>query len=346
MKNRVMDIPQSVLQILRHNEESARKFNEIQNSILSILNFQDFFENLLNMISKTFHVPNVWISVIEESSIYNQIKSIYDSGLLKSKTGFISCDDFRSITGNSLNSILANRKIYKFKPLYPSENSDELRDIGSIAVTPITMDGEIVGSLNQGDIDIHRFNPSIDTEYLDRLGVTISICLSNVTAHEQLKFMAFHDPLTGLLNRRIMEKILEREFQRSRRYLTDLSVIFFDLDDFKSINDTFGHDLGDAALVHAADTLLKMKRRTDSVSRFAGDEFVAVLPSTNLHNSLQYITRVKEYLHKNPVITNNEKFNIQISAGAASALEKDITSPDKLLKKADQRLYDVKNKKS
>ena len=332
------------MQILRQNDEYARKFSEIENSILSILNFKDFFRNLLTTIGTTFHVPHVWISIIEESSIYRHVRSMQDSDLLKSRTGFISSDNFRAITDSFVSkSILANRKIHRFKQLYPS---GARFDIGSIAVTPITMDGEMVGSLNQGDMNIHRFTPGIDTELLDRLGVKISLCLSNVTAHEQLKYMAFHDPLTGLLNRRIMEKILKREFQRSKRYLTDLSVVFFDLDDFKSINDTFGHDQGDAALVHTADTFLKMRRSTDSVSRFAGDEFVVILPSTNLDNSKQYILRVQDYLKKHPVITDNEQFYIKLSAGTASTLEEEINSSDDLLKKADQRLYDAKNKKS
>ncbi len=339
-----MKLPQSILKILRQNEESARKFNEIENSILSILNFRDFFENLLTMIGDTFHVPYVWISVIEESSISAQIKAIQDSELLKSRTGFISRKDFIAITGGALHSILSNRKMYRFKPLHPSENSDNIMDIGSIAVTPITMDGEIVGSLNQGDMNIYRFNPDIDTEYLDRLGIKISLCLSNVTAHEQLKYLAFHDPLTGLLNRRVMEKILQREFIRSKRYLTDLSVIFLDLDNFKSINDSFGHDKGDEALVLTAKALIKMKRSSDTVSRFAGDEFVVILPSTNINNSQQYINRVKDYMKNNPVITEKGNFHVALSAGTASALEENIDSWDNLIKKADNRLYKMKHK--
>ena len=336
-----MNIPDAILQILEENQRSSQKFNKIENSILSILNFKDFFENLLTMIGKIFHVPHVWISIIEESSLAKQVKAINDSELLKSRTGFISAEKFRAITGGKLNSILANNKMDRFSPLNPS---DAELHVGSIAVTPITMDGEIVGSLNQGDMNIHRFKPEIDTEFLDRLGLKISICLSNVTAHEQLKYLAFHDSLTGILNRRIMEKILEREFQRSKRYLADLSVIFLDLDAFKSINDTFGHDQGDTALVHTASALLKMKRNTDSVARFAGDEFVVILPSTGLQNSEQYVNRVKSYLKQNPVMTGKNKFYITLSYGIASALEKNINSSAELLKRADLRLYQAKNK--
>ena len=71
-----------------------------------------------------------------------------------------------------------------------------------------------------------------------------------------------------------------------------------------------------------------------------------ILPSTDLENSKQYILRVKNYLNKHPVITDNEQFHIKLSAGTASALEEEINSSDDLLKKADQRLYDAKNKKS
>ncbi len=336
-----MNIPESILQILEENQRSSQKFNKIENSILSILNFKDFFENLLTMIGKIFHVPYVWISIIEESCLAQQVQAIHNSELLKSKTGFIPLEKFRKITAGRINSILDNRKIHRFKPLNPSDAGFQ---IGSIAITPITIDGEIVGSLNQGDINIHRFKPGIDTEFLDRLGLKISICLSNVTAHEQLKYLAFHDSLTGLLNRRIMEKILEREFQRSIRYLTNLSVIFLDLDDFKSINDKFGHDQGDTALIHVANTLLRMKRNTDSVARFAGDEFVVILPSTKVKNAEQYVNRVKIYLRHHPVITGKNKFYIKLSAGIASAIEQNIQSSAALLKKADLKLYQAKNK--
>ena len=207
------------------------------------------------------------------------------------------------------------------------------------------MDGEIIGSLNQGDMNIYRFNPEIDTEYLDRLGIKISLCLSNVTAHEQLKYLAYHDPLTGLLNRRVMEKILQREFLRSKRYLNDLAVIFMDLDNFKSINDNFGHDIGDEALILTAKILMDMKRNSDCVSRFAGDEFVIILPSTGISNAQKYINRVENCLSVNPVITEHGTFHIKLSAGIASVFEKNITSWDKLLKEADKKLYCIKHKK-
>ncbi len=337
-----MTIPESILHRLKQNEIIAKKFNEIETSILSILNFQDFFENLLTIISTTFQTPHVWISIIEESPISQYILAMEDSELLQANTGVLSQEAFTTITGNKIKPLLANTDMRRFKPLYPAEAD---YNVGSIAVAPISLDGDLIGSLNQGDSNIYRFKPGIDTALLERLALKISICLSNVTAHEQLKFLAFHDSLTGLLNRRVMEKILEREYQRSKRYRSDLSVIFFDLDDFKSINDSFGHDQGDTALKHAAKSFKKMKRNTDSVARFAGDEFVVILPSTGSKEAEAYVQRVKMYLKTNPVKTDGNEFFIKLSAGIASALEESIDSSVKLLKTADERLLSAKKER-
>jgi diguanylate cyclase (GGDEF)-like protein len=207
------------------------------------------------------------------------------------------------------------------------------------------LDGVIVGSLNQADTTTSRFHPDMDTELLEGLALKISLCLSNVTAHERIKYMAFHDPLTGLLNRRVMEKILEREFQRSQRYRSDLAVIFLDLDKFKAINDRFGHDQGDAALIHVADALVTNKRTMDVAVRFAGDEFVVILPETDHVKARQYIDRVRHYLDRHPVMTAQNRFPVRLSSGVASALEAGISSFKELLKRADDRLYGAKKKK-
>jgi len=214
--------------------------------------------------------------------------------------------------------------------------------IGSIAIAPITLDGEIVGSFNQADQNINRFRPGIDTSLLEQLALKVSLCLSNVTAHEQLKFLAFHDPLTGLLNRGVMERILAREFMRSKRYHIDLTVLFLDLDDFKSINDNFGHDNGDAALCHTADCLTSLKRDSDIVARFAGDEFVVILPSTGKKQAENYITRVKNKLLNKPLTAEGRQFYVKLSHGLASVFEPGMDSAQILLKAADKRLYKEK----
>ncbi|MCP3941899.1 MAG: sensor domain-containing diguanylate cyclase [Desulfobacteraceae bacterium] len=338
-----MEIPPSLLTRLNDNEKIARKFNEIEISILTILNFQDFLERLLFEISDKFSIGYIWISIIEESSIAKQLHDIQNSQLLKTSTAFVPKEKFLSVTQNSLKPLLANENLEFFDALVP-----EIADynVGSIAIAPITLDGTVIGSINQADKDKTRFEPGIDTSLLEQLALKVSLCLSNVTAHEQLKFLAFHDPLTGLLNRRVMERILEREFLRAKRYKIELTLLFLDLDDFKSINDTFGHDNGDRALCHISNSLNQLKRDSDIVARFAGDEFVVIFPSTTRAQAENYINRVRKNLDSSPLSANDTSFFIKLSYGISTISEKDIDSSKALLKQADKRLYKAKQEKN
>jgi len=337
-----MTIPSTLIDRLKQNEIIARKFHEIEISILGILNFQDFIEKLLFEINSKFSVPYTWLAIIKESNITKYLHNISNSELLKTSTAFISEKQFSDITLNQLKPLLSNKNLNRFNALIPETAEYE---IASIAIAPITLDGTIVGSINQADKNINRFEPGIDTFLLEQLAIKASLCLSNVTAHEKLRFLAFHDPLTKLLNRNVMERILEREFHRSKRYHIDLVLLFLDLDDFKSINDTFGHDNGDKALRHTADCLNSLKRDSDIVARFAGDEFVVILPSTNKNQAETYIKRVKQKLAKNPIPANNTSFCIKLSHGLSSVFEKGMDSYAILLKEADKRLYMAKKNK-
>ena len=337
-----MLLPKTILERLKQNEIIARKFHEVEISILTILNFQDFIEKLLFEISSKFSVPYTWFSIIEESGISKYLQNIQNSKLLRTSTVFLSKKEFSSITQNRIKPLLANKNIDRFRALIPEASEYK---IGSIAIAPITLDGEIVGSFNQADKNISRFEPGIDTSLLEQLAVKVSLCLSNVAAHEQLKFLAFHDALTGLLNRGAMERGLEREFQRSKRYRIDLTILFLDLDDLKYINDTFGHDNGDMALCHTANCLSSLKRDSDIVARFAGDEFVIILPSTNKNQAENFIRRVKQKLANEPLSANNTTFYVKLSYGLSCVFEKGMDSAALLLKAADKRLYQAKRKK-
>ncbi len=338
-----MDILESIEQRLKLNEDTARKFHEIEISILSILNFQDLCESLLTKVSNTFNIPLVWLSIIEDNPISEYIKTIDNSNIVQSKTTFLSRKDFILITQNTLTPLLINTNMEKFDQIYPVNSS---QSITSIAIVPITLDGKIIGSLNLADSDSKRFEPGIDTSLLEQLGVKISLCFSNVTAHEKLKFLAFHDPLTGLVNRGVMDRILKRECDRAKRYSTDLSLIFFDLDNFKNINDTYGHDIGDQALIITANIFDNLRRGSDIISRYAGDEFVAILPSTKLKQAEEFVLRTKYEFSKKSVRADGKSFHIHTSHGVASFFEDNCKSSSELLKHADKKLYQAKQNKN
>ena len=333
---------EDLLETLRINEEIAQRFYEIEISILSILNFRDLFEKLLTEIREKFGVPYVWISMIDKSEVSDLLQSLESSKILKERLNVIDKNTFLNLVENETKPILISGDL---KPYYQLLPQGQMYFIRSLAIAPITLDGEIIGSLNQADLSRLRYRPGMDTRLLERLAVKVSICLSNVTAHEKLKWFAWRDPLTGLLNRRVMEKVLQREYKRAVRYKSHLTLAFLDLDDFKVVNDKYGHDRGDELLRYVADVLEELTRDSDVVSRYAGDEFVIILPGTSTNESLLLIQRLQDYFLKNPMDVDGEQIPISISFGLSSMGDVGVSNPTSLLKKADEMLYNAKKQK-
>ena len=160
----------------------------------------------------------------------------------------------------------------------------------------------------------------------------------------KLVYLSRTDDLTGLLNRRALIERLEEEVHRSRRYIADLSLIISDIDYFKEINDTFGHDAGDKVLQIISSLMKDILRQTDIIGRYGGDEFLLILPETSLKGAKEIADRihsaVQEYeLH----IGSNIPAKTTVSLGVAQFnIEKeDVTG---LIKRADNALYIAKGK--
>jgi diguanylate cyclase len=157
---------------------------------------------------------------------------------------------------------------------------------------------------------------------------------------ERMTELVREDPLTGSLNRRGLNEVLERELARADRHAGNLCLAMLDLDDFKRLNDNHGHIAGDGALVHLVTVVKETLRTLDVVGRFGGEEFVVILPDTTLDTASQAITRLQRELTKQIFMINNERLLITFSAGVASRKpSEDATS---LIKRADDALYEAK----
>jgi diguanylate cyclase len=157
---------------------------------------------------------------------------------------------------------------------------------------------------------------------------------------EQVKAMLHQDPLTGMLNRRGIDDAFRQEASRCDRHGNRLCLALIDLDNFKSINDTLGHQSGDNALIHVSNVVRNTLRPTDRLGRFGGEEFLILLPETELKESAGILARVKRELASKPLAESEFNLKVTFSGGVTERRERE--SLDQLLARADAALYQAK----
>ena len=155
---------------------------------------------------------------------------------------------------------------------------------------------------------------------------------------QQLSELANKDSLTNIFNRRKIEELCELELLRTKRYKSDLSIIFFDINSFKIINDTLGHHLGDEVLVKISNIIEKSIRSIDAIGRWGGDEFLIILPQTNLSQCKNIVSHLEKQLNE---LEFSKTIKVTCSFGIATYEENDTL--DSLLKKADESMYQEKS---
>lgn len=161
-------------------------------------------------------------------------------------------------------------------------------------------------------------------------------------ARIQMEALAMHDGLTGLLNRRAIEEYAEAEFNMAGRKKQAMSVILLDIDHFKNVNDQFGHKFGDVVLRQVAQTLKEDLRNYDRVGRWGGEEFLLILPGTELKDAVTVAERLRSKTAAvQTSLENGETFSIHISLGTACTTGQ-FQSLAKLIDAADQALYQAK----
>lgn len=159
---------------------------------------------------------------------------------------------------------------------------------------------------------------------------------------EQLSFQKDHDALTGLRNRRAFDRALALEIERSTRAKTPLSLAIIDLDDFKAINDSYGHPCGDQVLQEMASILLQEIRKIDTSARIGGEEFALLLPGTGLARAQKLLARLMESVRQAKIYCEKEVVFFTCSIGVASYRGKAVPDADKLVTEADKALYAAK----
>lgn len=213
--------------------------------------------------------------------------------------------------------------------------------LGRSIMGPLRLLGDGAHRLGAGELSF-RVNLPNDDE-LGRLGDDFNIMAQRLEADQAaLADLAIHDGLTGLYNRREIFKMLDEEIQRSKRYDYAFSVLVIDIDHFKAVNDSLGHQAGDRVLRGLAGLMAEAVRPIDKVGRYGGEEFIVILPQTDNPGALATAERLRQVVIDNPLsISDGQRLALTISIGLA-VFPSDAGTGDELVNQADIALYEAK----
>ncbi len=218
--------------------------------------------------------------------------------------------------------------------------ADERAQQSSILCLPLMVESRAIGVIEA--VRHHGSFEKPDSELLGELSRIASIALNNALRYERAERMYMQDDLTRLYNSRYLRQFIEREIKRAKRYGSQFSVIFIDVDGFKDVNDSFGHRVGSGTLCEIAELLSGSVRDTDVVARYGGDEFTIVLPETGMDLALSTAERIRARIAE-MTFSGGSRYSFRLTASfGVAAFPTHAENAVDLLEKADLAMYEAK----
>jgi len=225
----------------------------------------------------------------------------------------------------------------------------EVADIPVIFITAKSEPEDIIKGFKVGGVD-YVTKPFNEAELLMRINTHMELKKSRdmlelknkelTEAYEKIEYLALTDTLTGIANRRNITTLMGKEVSRSKRNGATFSMIMCDIDFFKNVNDTYGHDTGDYVLCEVADIIQNNIRHQDIVARWGGEEFLVVLPETRVEDATSVAEKLRRTIEEKEMEFGEYKFKVTMTFGV-SVYESEL-GIEKSIKKADDALYDGK----
>lgn len=327
------------------NEVVLKRFHERELSLLTCDNLPMLLSHLTEGMRKSFDLPYITLDLIDPSHELRYL--LLHSNIHPEDLTDIRFHDDDDTLGNAITSLRKPRLGVYVQSNHSTLFPPQATDIGSVALLPMVQNDTLIGSLNIASTNPARFTRHHASDFLHRLATIGAICLENVANREHLLISGLTDALTGLHNRRYLDRRLHAEVSRAHRYTHPLSCLFVDADHFKSINDTHGHHAGDIVLRELALRVKDCLRAADIATRYGGEEFVLLLPQTALREATELAERIRHAVSEQPIaLRNDTELTVTVSIGVSS-LAQDANSSSKedekqLLADADNALYAAK----
>lgn len=238
----------------------------------------------------------------------------------------------------------------KLAPLFDKKSlskvfSEEIKYLGEVESIeyskPSNGNGYLGFSLGEEENVYLKTKSKKIYEYQNVLGKMLGLCAERIDLYDKFQQLSIYDPLTETYNRRYFTMRLLEEFSRAQKFSLNISFIMIDIDNFKKINDTYGHLVGDAVLKEIAKTIKENVREIDSVARLGGEEFAIIFPETDKTAAITVAERIRSRVSQKIIRAFDEVLSVTISAGVAS-FPQNTLYPDVLMEIADKALYQAK----
>jgi diguanylate cyclase (GGDEF)-like protein len=311
--------------------------NEFRN-LSDFLNYERVLvEKLFSLLSSfvEYSVAGIYFSSPDSYAEHILYLDTLGKNITKSMLSDIQYDFFRKMEEFKT---INDAKFQVVRILMGKEMEYKFSDMKSSIVIPLVFDKKLIGGIcfyALKEIDYASFR------YFDIMISELLALFKIKYQYTEKEFMSVLDGLTGLYNRRQFELGLEQEYNRSKRHPSDFSLAILDIDFFKKVNDTYGHQYGDYVLQTVANIMKSCFRKTDLLYRYGGEELVIIMPETNIEGAIIPVQRLRRMVEDYTFEYNGVKAKVTVSIGLTMNFQ-EFGTPADMLKSADEALYKAK----
>ncbi len=328
-----------LLEEVRRRADYLSTLNEVSMGLTSILERDALFEKIYREVCRIISVDAFFVAIYHAQSRELEIAFLMDQGVRSPSMRFKLDSGPTATVVTSGQPLLVN--------LQGDDELDGGRRIGhtpdptrSIIIVPMRMGAHVVGAISAQSYVVNAYGDE-EKNLLMTIASSAAIALENARLYQSARESSLTDDLTGLGNYRYFCDLLEKEIERAARHGTPLSLVMLDSDSLKHINDKYGHAIGDAHLIHLADTMRAVARKSDILARYAGDEFMIILSNTTQDDALALAERLRARMESAPLMVDGHPVTATISLGVASVPECG-RSVDALVRAVDAAMYEAK----
>jgi two-component system cell cycle response regulator len=302
--------------LVRQNEAKQKKFDVLERKLIGAHSIGELLSVLVHDFRNDFLIDCVTVAMVDPGYEVSKLLDFASGDRHGLESLFITLN-----SDAALSQTLGNEWVPYLGPMRaPAAElfGDALQTFASIAVLPLMRQGQVLGSINLASSDGNRYSAGSGTDFLERLSTIAALCLQSALSAERLKAAGLTDTLTGVKNRRYFEARSQEEVAYALRSRRPLACLFFDIDKFKSMNDTYGHQAGDEVLRYVAKVIQVQLRASEVLARYGGEEFVVLLPDVNGPKAIATAERIRKIVAAQSIpVDSQQAIRLTISCGVS-----------------------------